>query len=72
MYGSAYLNRPPVVSRQALSSREMNRVSHDTTKNGDTLSSFSYNGRVALALIPSLIVLVGYGGPLVAGVLLVC
>ena len=33
--------------------------------------AFQYNGRVALALLPCLAVLAGYGGPPVAGILLV-
>jgi len=73
MYGSAYLNRPPVISRkESLSAGIQNSVSQDTGKiDTVAVSSFSYNERVALVLIPSLLVLVGYGGPLVAGVLLV-
>ena len=73
MYESAYLNRPPVISRkESLSAGIHNRVSQDTRKiDTVAVSSFSYNERVALVLIPSLVVLVGYGGPLVAGVLLV-
>lgn len=66
MYGSAYLNRPPVqLGQRSLSSRDV----HKGHESG--ISSFLYNGRVAAVLISSLSVLVGYGGPLVAGVLLV-
>ena len=80
MYGSAYLNRPPpgVPVQGALSSHgtgmppggynEIHDVKKVESKGG---MSFQYNGRVASVLLPSVLVLVGYGGPLVAGVLLV-
>lgn len=74
MRGSVYLNNPPqVVSRHTLSG-EAYRGFPETKRMGDPVgtSSFLYNGRVASVLVASLIVLVGYGGPLVAGVLLVC
>lgn len=35
------------------------------------MNAFQYNGRVALALLPCLAVLAGYGGGTVAGILLV-
>lgn len=74
MYGSASLNRPPVNLWKDSTSPGIHRVSQDTRKidSAIEMSSFIYNERVALVLIPSLLVLVGYGGPLVAGVLLVC
>ena len=74
MRSSVYSNNPAqVVSRQTLSG-EAYRGFPDTTRKRDTVgtSLFLYNGRVASVLLASLIVLVGYGGPLVAGVLLVC
>lgn len=73
MHSSVYLNNPPqVVSRQSLSG-EAYRGFPDTKRKRDPVgtSLFLYNGRVASVLLASLIVLVGYGGPLVAGVLLV-
>lgn len=46
--------------------------SMEATNRGVTPKSFKYNGQVASVLLPSLVVLVGYGGPVVAGVLIVC
>jgi hypothetical protein len=78
MYGSAAFLKPP-----ALSSLSASSFSHSVgtsasdghrvrSKNrGIASKSFKYNGRVAAVLLSSLLVLVGYGGPMVAGVLIV-
>ncbi|WPT14438.1 hypothetical protein PSENEW3_00000568 [Picochlorum sp. SENEW3] len=69
MYGSAAYLRPPSVSGQSQSS--LQRGSREPALRGKfTPKSFKYNGRVAAVLLTSLLVLVGYGGPAVAGVLI--
>ncbi len=70
MYGSAAYLRPPSVSGQSQSS--IQRGPGDPGSRGKfTPKSFKYNGRVAAVLLTSLVVLMGYGGPTVAGVLIV-
>ena len=49
----------------------MGGVSQGVSNQRFSPKSFRYNGRVASVLLPCLVVLVGYGGPLVAGVLIV-
>lgn len=49
----------------------MSGVSQGVSNQRFSPKSFRYNGRMASVLLPSLVVLVGYGGPLVAGVLIV-
>lgn len=70
MYGSAAYLRPPSVSGK--SEPSLQRGSRESASRGKfTAKSFKYNGRVAAVLLTSLLVLVGYGGPAVAGVLIV-
>lgn len=49
----------------------MDSVSQGASNQRFSPKSFRYNGRVASVLLPCLVTLVGYGGPLVAGVLIV-
>lgn len=74
MYSSSTstLAAPSLQQRQfGRSGVEMGGVSQGVSNQRFSPKSFRYNGRVASVLLPCLVTLVGYGGPLVAGVLIV-
>lgn len=77
MYGSAAFLKPPALSSLSASSfphsvgTGASEGYRARSKSRIASKSFKYNGRVAAVLLSSLLVLVGYGGPMVAGVLIV-
>lgn len=74
MYSSSTstLAAPSLQQRQfGRSGAGMGGVSQGVSNQRFSPKPFRYNGRVASVLLPCLVTLVGYGGPLVAGVLIV-
>lgn len=62
---------PPTPATATLSTFALQVASTSTASSRFAPHNFQYNGRVALALLPSLAVLAGYGGNAVAAALAV-